>query len=126
MYCPVCDENLPRRMKACPNCGGSLDRTFPGDTEYEESLASYAKAKRYFLYWIGSIVLGAIIMTFGPGRPFWILGLATLIGGNIPLIIAACQFAKSKGYSQFVGLLIFFGFFGGIALFVLPNRFRDR
>jgi len=126
MYCPACDKHLPSRLKVCLVCGGSLDYAIPGDSEYQEALASYAMAKRYFLYWIGGIILGAAVMVLGPGRDLWLIGLALLFGASLPLVIAACYFAKSKGYSHYVGLLVLTGVLGGIALFLLPNKFRNR
>jgi hypothetical protein len=127
MYCPACDEILPAGMASCPDCGGELTRRAPGDDEYERALVSYAKAKRFFLIWMGVVVFAALLMVLVHAHPAWIAGTVLLVGNSVFLFIAAAHFGKSKGYATYVGpLLLIFGFFGGIALFMLPNKFRNR
>ena len=58
--------------------------------------------------WVGYVLMGGVVL------------------GSVLLILALCDFAKAKGYSGFVGLLLgFCSCVGLLVLALLPDRTKE-
>jgi hypothetical protein len=128
MYCPTCDEALPQGLAVCPNCTGPLVRhkgMVPAeDLDYDTAFDDRQRSKKLFLYGLGGLFFGIILVASGSSNAGSIFGVFALLGGYVTIVVAACYYAKSKGQPAPAGLLVIFGVIGIIVLFVLPDKYK--
>jgi hypothetical protein len=116
--CGYCGHENDDGLAACSQCGTPFERA----PMTPEQKATVIMGIGFVFQYLSRHILSSS----DPGAASGLLGLAMLVVGAGIMVLGCSRYAFLKGYSRWLGLLGLLSCLGGIVLYFLPKRVREK